>query len=1474
MYKKTIFSYFALVALLWGNFAQAITFEDLGLTEEDLKYLSPQEKQELLEPKPLEQRVQSEESDAPSIVTPTQEIPQFGEGVTGCFENYTFGSVQAEVSASVASAVSGTSIHFSGFLANNNPYPVVNGTLIVKIFKKRGDVAKNPNGPDVVDEFVALDKVSLKANSKVPVSFDWKVPSFALTGDYQATTFFVSADKFNLLGLSFTDDVVGNSASFKVIGGTGGVFFDKDAVKVDDLPYRFAAFPPRVSSENEIPVSVILANTTNQNERIPLTWKVYAWDSRNEKNLIKEYKETVIVNAQASKAVSYIVSDKEHPVYYVVAEAQYEDVKSILGIRFVRDGVQRARINFPSIATYPLLKGELNSVFSCLHGMGTAPLVKDGKLILSLKDGGRTIYSYEYKGDVTGSMMAVKSDFTPKKTYTDFQLVADLYQGGTLVDSAEMSYSCEAIDKSLCKKYNWLWAVIIFIIATLVSFLIFKRVHRRQVIGTLAVVVLLGGVHFGFAKETQWNSTLGKFAYFWNFGDTSTSATTTKNRYWAPALENPNVTVTYGAQITKEDGEIVAEGSSLPVGTKLKLKFIPHESDDISWFGTGYSGDSPYGEWRENAQPPSVSCAEKDYVSYGYYRVSSKGPFGGGGWNYAAYSVYVPLVIAPPEKEITNLTNLTCSALSGDVMDCTVSAVGPIAPIFKFKPTTGKMYYRWMQVYKSNNNIGGANNVCTGNNVPLRSVEQFTNASVGNIGWNNPDGGLITEKFNDYVTGLGSSAYSVSVPEKTISFSLIGIDAPNNPPQAPVISGPTTGIAGTSYTFSFVSADPDNDEVKYGVDWTGGTTVTQWVPGSGFVADEISQNGSKSWSTPGTYTFKVKAEDIKGGVSEWTSYTITINEAPLPEDPQCGEVMTFSTWPSDSDLCQVGEASDKSFNSSTNQYVWSCEVERVGTTQCVADKPAVAPSTPTVTATGTCGTPGSGKNNISLLLKSTSGSLPANFSIFRSTSQNGTYTEIVSSVSASSSVSGELLGNYTDTNAVPGATYYYKVKAENGAGISNFSVATLGNSPASCEQTIGECGTANDTSISVAPQTQNELCAVGTPSSVWLNLARTKYQWLCQEEGGDYLCEATNTNTGAVSCGSASDAFLSYLPTNQTPGLCINSSPTNIRLNNEGTFYTWSCSGQGSAVSCQAPKMTSNDAQCGGAEGGSYISTPEPTRADLCSAGKSSSPILDPSDSSKYKWTCTSLNNQNSVSCNANVLTVNDDSGNGGSPKYGCGSLDGTDLKSMPTEANSGLCTNDSDVVSGSIDLNGTNRYVWKCSFSDGGINKVSDCSARTTEVTIPEPNCVSNGSCPEIVEDAVSLGDLKTYPGLVNSGALCAVEVGAIPGGVFLSKTENTRCVLRYPNGNTSDEFAPSSVSDRHSSAVFFESQFTLTCYETDPETGAEIAQTRQNKSSICRINPATVETSFLKQMFGNFKDMSASVFDAVLRFFNLKPQ
>lgn len=408
-----------------------------------------------------------------------------------CFDYYSFGSVQANLNASVTSAVSGTPITFSGTLKNNNPYPIVDGALYVKIFKSRGST-NDGNGPDVVDQFLVKGDIVIPANGSAPISFLWRMPSYAQSGDYSVATFFTTSRKFNLLGLTFTDDVVGNTVPFKVVGEqTTGVAFDKAGVTVNETAYHFAAFPPRVDGTAPATVDARIRNTTDVSQTAVVSWVVYQWDGQLRENAVQEETRQIAVPAGGRATASITVRDIKYPVYLVVGTLTWNDTKSIIGVRFVRKGVDRTRINFPGVTSFPLVAGQENTLFSCLHNSGEGAVVPNGRLQLTLSDAsGNLINEYVYSGDVTGAMMGVAEKFTPAKSYDFFVLDARLYEGEEFIDEAHLVYDCQEIDPSLCTSeainaagiFSSLKSIAVIVLAIIVLILVlwlYRRISRR-----------------------------------------------------------------------------------------------------------------------------------------------------------------------------------------------------------------------------------------------------------------------------------------------------------------------------------------------------------------------------------------------------------------------------------------------------------------------------------------------------------------------------------------------------------------------------------------------------------------------------------------------------------------------------------------------------------------------------------------------------------------------------------------------------------------------------------------------------------------------------------------------------------------------------------------------------------------------------------------------------------------------------------
>ena len=94
----------------------------------------------------------------------------------------------------------------------------------------------------------------------------------------------------------------------------------------------------------------------------------------------------------------------------------------------------------------------------------------------------------------------------------------------------------------------------------------------------------------------------------------------------------------------------------------------------------------------------------------------------------------------------------------------------------------------------------------------------------------------------------------------------------NEPPTAPIITGPTEGKVDTEYDFTFKATDPDRNPVSFYIEW-GDETTTGWT--MDYNAGEKATY-SHTWSEKGNYTIRAKAKDTFGLEGDWAEFDIGI----------------------------------------------------------------------------------------------------------------------------------------------------------------------------------------------------------------------------------------------------------------------------------------------------------------------------------------------------------------------------------------------------------------------------------------------------------------------------------------------------------------------------------------------------------------------------------------------------------------------
>jgi len=103
----------------------------------------------------------------------------------------------------------------------------------------------------------------------------------------------------------------------------------------------------------------------------------------------------------------------------------------------------------------------------------------------------------------------------------------------------------------------------------------------------------------------------------------------------------------------------------------------------------------------------------------------------------------------------------------------------------------------------------------------------------------------------------------------------------NNPPQTPDIVGPSSGVAGISYNFTFNSVDPDGDNVYYYILWGDGY-VENWIgPFSSGVDFDITH----TYVNKRTYLIEAKARDIYGDEGLIATHEINIPRTRVSNNP-------------------------------------------------------------------------------------------------------------------------------------------------------------------------------------------------------------------------------------------------------------------------------------------------------------------------------------------------------------------------------------------------------------------------------------------------------------------------------------------------------------------------------------------------------------------------------------------------------------
>ena len=128
---------------------------------------------------------------------------------------------------------------------------------------------------------------------------------------------------------------------------------------------------------------------------------------------------------------------------------------------------------------------------------------------------------------------------------------------------------------------------------------------------------------------------------------------------------------------------------------------------------------------------------------------------------------------------------------------------------------------------------------------------------------------------------IGDTPYPIPGGNNIDMYPLMELWGGNQPPDAPSIDGPTSGTAGVSYDYTFVSTDPDGTLVWYYIDW-GDNTSSDWI--GPFSSGKIV-TFNHTWSKQGIYIIQCKAKDVYGEEGSWGTLEVTMPKNKVSKKP-------------------------------------------------------------------------------------------------------------------------------------------------------------------------------------------------------------------------------------------------------------------------------------------------------------------------------------------------------------------------------------------------------------------------------------------------------------------------------------------------------------------------------------------------------------------------------------------------------------
>lgn len=347
---------------------------------------------------------------------------------------YQFGSVYMPLSTDKVEYSPGDIVVISGRVQNNNTFPLTEGRVRLQIFYHEGAQSEYMLG-----EFFAADNLYLQPNGTKEFGAIWEIPTNAREGTYTIEAYY-AIDEFNMAGVSFLRNVVGDRASFSVVGGTELLHMDTQGISVNGQSVSLNDFQPQQTAGNTVTVTVPLVNIGVETSA-EVTYQLYSWDDLRQDSLLSERTENVNIPANSQATLTYISEPLNSGAYLLKISVESGKNDNILKIRIPVSG-KRVKTNFLGLDKFPVTAGEDVTVFVCASNSADYSNNVSSEISLRVIDkNGNAVFSDSSSQMVPPDITCYDASFKASNNYDWLNLSSRITDEAGNIESVDLVYT-------------------------------------------------------------------------------------------------------------------------------------------------------------------------------------------------------------------------------------------------------------------------------------------------------------------------------------------------------------------------------------------------------------------------------------------------------------------------------------------------------------------------------------------------------------------------------------------------------------------------------------------------------------------------------------------------------------------------------------------------------------------------------------------------------------------------------------------------------------------------------------------------------------------------------------------------------------------------------------------------------------------------------------------------------------------------